>query len=139
MKKKEKEKEKKFRFRCQYQKGDTCLSEKVNSHTPISAAEIILCLSTLAVKVKNEKSSELGDKVALKVLKIIEDNIIMVKNKKKGYGKSKSYYFNPTAKRKDDKSERVDLEFRGDYGLNDGSTKLTTYIKMYRQMKGWTQ
>ena len=34
-------------------------------------------------------------------------------------------------------TERVDLEILGDYGLDNKTLTLSTYIKRYRQIKGW--
>ena len=127
----------KNRFRCQYQKGDTCISEKFNSNNPISTPDIILTLSKLAVKVKEEINSEVGGRVALQVLKIHEYFIKTVNLQKYGNRKNKSYYFDSKAKNKIDRSERVDLEILGDYGLDNETLTLSTYIKIYRQIKGW--
>ena len=127
----------KNRFRCQYQKGDTCISQNFNSNNPISAPDIILTLSKLAVKVKEEINSEVGGRVALQVLKIHEYFIKTVNLQKHGNRKNKSYYFDPKAKNKTDRSERVDLEILGDYGLDNKTLTLSTYIKRYRQIKGW--
>ena len=96
-----------------------------------------MTLSKLAVKVKEEINSEVGGRVALQVLKIHEYFIKTVNLQKHGNRKNKSYYFDPKAINKTDRSERVDLEILGDYGLDNKTLTLSTYIKRYRQIKGW--
>lgn len=126
------------RFRCQYQKGKTCVSETVESETPITSAQILYALISLAIKVQNNISKSIGERVALKVLEIHE---FIIKNvhgyMSWGDGSSKSFNFDKTSKTKDERSERVDLEFRGYYGIQDQQSILNKYILGYREMKSW--
>lgn len=127
----------KNRFRCQYQKGVICVSETFESDSPISAAQIMFSLVKLAVKVEKDVNKEIGGKVALKVLEIHEHIIRSIyKNDCIGNGPIKSFYLNKTAKKKIDKSERVDVECYGTYGVSDTSV-LNDYIEMYREYKEW--
>lgn len=127
------------RFRCQYQKGEEiCVSECIESTNPITSAEILLALASLAVKVKKEHGKKKGEKVALQVLKIHEHIIRDIHRLKCfGNGASKSYYLDKRNKNKDKRSERVDVEFYGEYGAEDNKHVLTEYINRYRSMKEW--
>ena len=126
------------RFRCQYQKGEKiCISECIESVNPISSAEVLLSLASLAVKVKEMYGKKKGRKVALQVLKIHENIIRNNSNKCIGTGTSKSYYLDKRNKNKTNRSERVDVEFYGEYGSVDSNHILTDYIKKYRRMKNW--
>ena len=128
---------KKNRFRCQYQKGEICVSDTLENDTPISAAQIIHSLASLAVKVEKDVNKEIGGKVALKVLEIHEHIMKSVyENECIGNGPIKSFYLNKTAKNKKDKSERVDIECYGTFGVSDDSI-LDDYINKYRESKGW--
>lgn len=127
------------RFRCQYQKGEKiCISECIESVNPISSAEVLLSLASLAVRVKNEYGKKKGGKVALQVLKIHEHVIKNIHSTKSvGTGASKSYYLDKRNKNKTNRSERIDIEFYGEYGKVDKNHKLTEYINKYRRMKKW--
>ena len=124
-------------FRCQYQKGNICVSEVLKSKEKISTPEILLTLCKLAVKVQNEVDPKVGSRVALEVLKIHEDFIQSIQYLKVGTGASKSHYLDLSSKDKTDRTERVDLEFYGEYGLDKKEHCLSRYIKLYRKMKGW--
>lgn len=127
------------RFRCQYQKGEkVCVSECIESQYPISSAEILRALAALAIKVKGMYGKEKGGKVALQVLKIHEYVIKNIhKSKCVGTGASKSYYLDKRNKNKTNRSERVDIEFYGEYGAEDKTLILTDYINKYRKSKDW--
>ena len=126
------------RFRCQYQKGDTCVSETFESEKSISSAQILFSLAKLAISVGKEVGSKTGGLVALKVLKIHEFVIKNIHgNENIGGGPMKSYYLNKKSRDKIENSERIDLEFYGKFGVSDESNPLTRYIKMYRKQKSW--
>lgn len=127
------------RFRCQYQKGEkVCVSECIESLYPISSAEIIRALAALAIKVKGKYGKEKGGKVALRVLKIHEYVIKNIhRSKCISTGASKSYYLDKRNKNKTNRSERVDIEFYGEYGAEDKTHILTEYINKYRKRKNW--
>ena len=128
------------RFRCQYQMGKICISETFESESPISSAQIIITLANLAVKVNHELNEEVGGRVALHVLIIHE---FIMKNVHGHYcignGESKSYYLDKTSKNKSFNSERVDVEFRGIYGIKKTNplNLITNYIEKYREYKHW--
>ncbi len=124
-------------FRCQYQKGEVCESVVVSHKEPICAPEILVALCELAIKVKDNVDSETGKRVALEVLKIHEYFIKTVESLKIGTGASKSYYLNKKSKDKTDRTERIDLEFYGEYGIDKESHPISKYIKLYRDMKDW--
>ena len=48
------------RFRCQYQKGDTCVSETFESEYSISSTQILYSLARLAISVGKEVGSKTG-------------------------------------------------------------------------------
>lgn len=126
------------RFRCQYQKGKVCVSEVYESENTITSAQILLSLAKLAIKVKNEVNSKTGGIVALKVLEIHEFVMKCIHGKEcVGKGPTNTYKLNKNAKKKISKSERVDLEFYGNYGISDDTSSLTRYIKLYRKSKMW--
>lgn len=124
-------------FRCQYQKGKLCESIVISHSQPISAPEILTALCKLAIKVKENVTSKTGGKVALEVLKIHQSFIKDIENIRTGSGASKSYYLNKSGKTKNDKSERIDLEFYGEYGIDDKLHPISKYIKYYRNQKHW--
>lgn len=124
-------------FRCQYQKSKVCESVVVSHKEPISAPEILTALCELAVKVKNNVDLDTGKRVALEVLKIHEYFIKTVKSLKIGIGTSKSYYLNKKSKNKADRTERIDLEFYGEYGVDIKCHPISRYIELYRNMKDW--
>lgn len=136
---KDKGKIKGYRFRCQYQKGVTCISDSVESYKPITSCQIIISLSKLAMKVKDQLGKKAGGKVALQVLKIHEFVIRELYNKNNiGHGNSHSYYLDKRNKNKEQRSERIDIQFVGEYGAKDNQYKLIeTYIKKYRKFKHW--
>ena len=126
------------RFRCQYQKGNTCVSETFESEYSISSAQILYSLAKLAISVGKEVGSKTGGLVALKVLKIHEFVIKSIHgNENVGANKKKSYYLNKKSRNKIDNSERIDIEFYGKFGVSDVSNPITRYIKMYRKYKSW--
>ena len=128
------------RFRCQYQKGEKVyVSESIESKIPISSAQIILALATLAVKVEEKYGKKKGGKVALQILKIHEHVIRNIHDTKSvGTGVfSKSYYLDKRNKNKTNRSERGDLEFYGHFGFKDNTHILTEYINRFRKMKNW--
>lgn len=124
-------------FRCQYQKGKVCISEVIQHEKPISAPEILVALCKLAVKVKEVFNEKRGGKVALQVLTIHEHFIKGIKDLKIGTGASRSYYLDRKSKKKNNRSERIDLEFIGEYGQNDSSNIISSYINSYRELKNW--
>lgn len=118
-------------FRCQYQKGKDYVSVCIRHPEPISAPEIIVALSQLAIKVRELYNEKRGGKVALRVLKIHEDFIKHLENKI-GHGSSKSYYLDRKSNKRNNRTERIDLEFIGEYGQNDLKHPLSRYITIYR-------
>ena len=124
-------------FRCQYQKGETCESVVVSHKEPISAPEILTALCELAIKVKDNVSPGTGGRVALEVLNIHEYFIETIKLLKIGTGASKSYYLDKKSKNRTNRTERVDLEFYGEYGTDKESHPVSKYIELYRDMKDW--
>ncbi|MEY8687939.1 hypothetical protein AB9N12_18100 [Bacteroides sp. AN502(2024)] len=127
------------RFRCQYQKGQSdYVSELVESKRPISSAQIIVALASLALKVRDKFGKKKGGKVALQVLRIHEYIIKNIHNTMgSGTGASKSYYLDKRNKNKQNRTERIDIEFYGEYGFEDKSHILNPYIIKYRETKGW--
>lgn len=124
-------------FRCQYQKGKTCESVVVSHEEPISAPEILAALCELAIKVKDNVSPGTGERVALEVLSIHEHFIKTIKYLKVGTGGSQSYPLDRKSKKRDNRTERVDLEFFGEYGIDKKSHPISKYIELYRDMKDW--
>lgn len=129
---------KKNRFRCQYQKGDEiCESEPLESDSPITYEQVLVALASLAVKIGYLYGDKPGGEVALKVLEIHERVILdMYPNQHCGDGKSKSYYFNLQDKNKIERSERVDIQFWGEFEGGKPSHPLHHYIELYRKSKG---
>jgi hypothetical protein len=126
-----------YYFRCQYQKEDVCISVVIRDNEHISAERILISLAKLAVKVRREVNFKTACRVALQVLKIHEQFIESVQFNKLGNGNSKSYYLNKQSKNQNNKSERIDLEFYGNYGQLKDFNDISKYIKYYRVMKGW--
>lgn len=126
-------------FRCQYQKGKICLSEKIRHQQPITAPEILIALCKLAIQVKEKINEKKGGKVALKVLSIHEKFIKTITHSKLGNGASKSYYLDHKSKKKNNRSERIDLEFIGQYGVDDPKHIISQYIHNYRDLKNWNE
>lgn len=126
-----------YYFRCQYQKGKTCVPVVKTSKEAISAPEILTALCELAIKVKDEINPETGKKVALEVLSIHEHFIKTIRYLKVGTGASKSYSLDRKSKKRNNRTERVDLEFYGEYGIDDENHPISKYIELYRQMKDW--
>lgn len=129
---------KQHRFRCQYQKGkDVCISDPIESDIPITYEQILYSLASLAVKVQGKYGDELGGQVALKVLEIHEHIILdMYKYQYRGNGESKSYYFKLENKNKIERTERVDVQFWGEFKEGKPSHPLNQYIDLYRKSKG---
>lgn len=128
----------KNRFCCQYQKGKICESQIVESDTPISSGQILLALVELSVVVKNKYGKRKGGKIALQVLKIHEHIMRDIYGQKcMGHGHAHSYYLDVRNKNKEKRSERIDLEFYGEYGGVDSKHPLHKYMEMYRQSKFW--
>lgn len=126
----------KYGFRCQYQKGNECISVCINSEKAIGCEEIMVALAELAVKVQYYKNDKTGGEVALQVLmihgRIMKDFFQRHINEFK-----KSYYLNRKSKRKEYRTERVDIEFYGDFGGENKKHILNNYIHKYRKAKGW--
>lgn len=129
---------KRHRFRCQYQKGDDiCMSDPIDSDSPITYEQVLLSLASLAVKVQQKYGEELGGQVALKVLEIHEHIICdMYKYQHCGHGKTKSYYLNLQDKNKVERTLRVDVQFWGEFRGGEISHPLNHYIDVYRKSKG---
>lgn len=127
------------RFRCQYQKGEkTYASEIIESETPITSAQIIFALSKLAITVRDTISKRKGGKVAFQVLKIHEYVMKSIHGKDNiGNGPIQSFYLDRRNKNKINRSERVDIEFYGDFGEEDLESPVNSYIKHYRKLKHW--
>lgn len=126
-------------FRCQYQKGKICLSETIRHKQPITAPEILIALCKLAIQVKEKINEKKGGRVALQVLAIHEQFIKTINYSKIGNGASKSYYLDHKSKKKNNRSERIDLEFIGVYGLDDPDNIVSQYIHNYRELKKWNE
>ena len=126
------------RFRCQYQKGDICVTEHFESEAPISSSQIIFSLAKLAIKVQKEVGVKTALKVALKVLGIHEYVMKNIHGKNNvGNGPVKSFYLNNGSKNKIERSERIDIECYGSFGVSDNSNELNRYIQIYRKFKKW--
>ena len=133
-------KERKIGFVVNFKKKDICISEIFESDLPISSEQIIVKLAQLAVDVKKRYGKKKGGKVALQVLKIHEHIIRDVYKKGCiGNGPIHSYYLDKRNKNKSERSERVDLEFYGEYGSSDSQHILHDYIKKYRHYKHWDE
>ena len=128
----------KNRFRCQYQKGKTCESQTIESDVPISSEQILLSLIILAVDVKKKYGKDKGGKIALQVLKIHEHVMRDIYGRNcVGHGHLHSYYLDVRNKSKEKRSERIDLEFYGEYGRTDVNHNMHKYVEMYRRSKSW--
>lgn len=127
------------RFRCQYQIGEkTYESVTVDSENPITSVQILSSLAELAIKVYKNVSRKKGGKVALQVLKTHEFVMRDIHGRKNiGNGPMKSYYLDKRNKKKIKRSERVDIEFYGEFGIEDIHSPLNKYIQYYRKTKRW--
>lgn len=126
------------RFRCQYQKGNVCISEVFEDEAPISSTAILITLAKLAVSVTSIQGRKKGGKVALQILRIHEYVMKNLHGKANcGNGESKSFYIDKRNKNKIGRSERIDLEFYGEYGREDFRDPLCRYVKLYRRQKHW--
>lgn len=130
-------KQKENSFRCQYQKGKICISRVIRHSEIITTEEILIALCELALEVEKQINRRTGGRVALKVLSIHEDFIKAVDNIQQGNGSSKSYFLDRKNKKKINRTERIDLEFIGEIGIDDKNHILSEYIEKYRENKSW--
>ena len=102
----------------------------------IRCEEFMVALAELEVKVQYYKNDKTGGEVALQVLmiheRIMKDFFLRYNNEFK-----KSYYLSCESKRKEYRTERMDIEYYGDFGGEDKKYKLNEYIHKYRETKGW--
>lgn len=128
----------KFYFRCQYQKGEICISEVIENDEDIPIEDILVALSRLPIKVAKEVNRKAGEKAALQVLEIHNYLIKTVEERKSGTGNSKSYYTDSKSKRRKNRTERIDIECYGEYGLiRETYPMVTKYIEIYRKIQNW--
>lgn len=128
--------EREYYFRCQYQAGKLCISTIRTSNQFISAKDMLTCLAELSVKVRNEVDATTGGRVALQVLNIFKDIIKNTDYERFGTGGSVSRYLDPKSKYKENRTERVDVEFFGKGGRDDYSNpQISRFIHLWKKTK----
>ena len=124
-----------YYFRCQYQAGDLTISDVVEQEEYISLAKMMLSLCMLARKVGQEVDAKTGGRVALEVIYRFKDMIKNMQQDTVGNGGSKSYYLDPKSKHKANRSERLDIEFYGVGGKDDGKIKdISKFISYFKKL-----
>lgn len=129
--------EKRFYFRLQYQKGKDIITAEViegKGYLPIS--KMMETILAFVMKVIKERGGDVGGKIALQGLKLIFRLFNQVETDWNGDGQSVSHKLNfKTAKDKEGRSERFDVEFLGIGGRDDESNELISkLIQTYKEM-----
>lgn len=123
-----------YYFRCQYQVSDKLtISEVVEQEGYISIAQMMLALCLLVRKVSLQVDKKTGGRAALAVVNRFKNMVLNIQQDTKGTGASKSDYLDHKSKHKANRSERLDVEFYGFGGKDDGKiediSKFLTYFR----------
>lgn len=129
------EPKRKYYFRCQYQADTLTISEVAEEDQYISIVKMMLTLCLLVRKVSQQVDQKTGGRVALAVVNKFKDMVKNMEQDTNGNGGSKSYMLDPKSKHKANRSERLDVEFYGVGGKDDGKiADASKFLQYFKQL-----